>query len=96
MCGVGGKTIHEARQNISINEMNFWMDYRNRFGSLNVGRRVEQAVGKLSFLFAMVNSSKNNQPKIEDFMPHESFKQEQTESDDSSLEQQLLSMIPNL
>ena len=95
LCGVGGKTLHEAKQNISANELSFWMDYRKRFGSLNVGRRVELAVGQLTYLFALVNSDKNNKPDLENFMPHEAIKEEAA-NDDSALERQLLSMIPNL
>lgn len=47
MAGIGGKTIFEAKANLSYAEFLKWAAYIKHRGSLNVGRRVEQAVGNL-------------------------------------------------
>ncbi len=47
----------------------FWSAYRNTRGPLNVGRRVEQAVGNLMSFYAAFKGSKNVNSL--DFMPWE-------------------------
>lgn len=46
------------------------MAYRNRRGSLNTGRRVEQAVGMLAKLTVDVHAPKHGMELL-DFMPNE-------------------------
>lgn len=41
--GIGGNTIHQVKTNLTMLEINQWAEYRQRRGSLNIGRRVEQA-----------------------------------------------------
>lgn len=71
--GVGGRTIAEAKDNMTVAEFNQWIVYRQKRGSLNLGRRIEQAVGISSSLLASLNGSKNH--KTMDFMPHEDKQQ---------------------
>ncbi|WP_336141995.1 hypothetical protein [Acinetobacter sp. 102] len=52
--------------------MAFWKAYRLKYGSLNIGRRVEQAVGNLMAFYANSNKGKGAKPFSPfDFMPHE-------------------------
>lgn len=48
-----------------------WAEYRARRGSLNIGRRVEQAIGELSALYYNSKVSKGDQRESLEFMPHE-------------------------
>ncbi|MBU3845561.1 MAG: hypothetical protein H9855_01015 [Candidatus Acinetobacter avistercoris] len=54
--------------------MQYWREYTYRRGSLNTGRRVEQAVGRLMALY--INSKTKKEHHVEDsvFMPHEDRK----------------------
>ncbi len=45
-----------------------WSEYRELRGSLNLGRRIECAVGLLAQMF---NNSRGGTAKIMDFCPHE-------------------------
>ncbi len=69
LAGIGGQTIAEAKQNLTVLEYNDWLEYRARYGSLNPNRRLEQVVGGLSSLVAQLAGAKNVDPI--DFMPHE-------------------------
>lgn len=52
--------------------MAFWRAYRLKYGSLNIGRRVEQAVGNLMAFYANSNKGKGAKAFSPfDFMPHE-------------------------
>lgn len=48
-----------------------WAEYRARRGSLNVGRRVEQAIGELSALYYNSKVGRGDQRESLEFMPHE-------------------------
>ena len=52
-------------------EVNQWSEYRQRRGSLNVGRRVEQAVANIGTIF--LNRELSSEDHIEPLllMPHE-------------------------
>jgi len=71
LSGVGGNTIAEAKSKLSYAEYLTWAAYRRERGSLNFGRRVEQAVGNLTYLTARINSKPNSKLDPLDFMPHE-------------------------
>ena len=45
--GIGGHSIAEVKSNLTGLEIAQWLEYRLRRGSLNVGRRIEQAIGNL-------------------------------------------------
>ena len=42
---MGGNTIAEVKATLTETEIMQWAEYRQRRGSLNVGRRVEQSIG---------------------------------------------------
>lgn len=71
MNGIGGNTIHEVKNTLSMLEVNQWAEYRNRRGSLNVGRRVEQAVGGIAAIF--INRELSSEDHIDPLllMPNE-------------------------
>ncbi len=55
-----------------MSEVLQWSNYRSKRGSLNIGRRVEQAVGNLISFYANSNKSKGSKLFSPfDFMPHE-------------------------
>lgn len=45
--GVGGRTIAEAKANLSAAEAMQWSEYRDQRGSLNSGWRLERAISRL-------------------------------------------------
>jgi hypothetical protein len=65
--GVGGRSVWEAKRNVSQAEFVDWCEYRERFGSLNLGMRLEAGFALVSLL---MNRSLGGQANIEDFMPH--------------------------
>lgn len=73
MCGIGGRTIEEAKANISYPEFLSWVAYRQKRGSLHTGMRVERGSALLAALYTNAHKKKDAEPvKIYDFMPHES------------------------
>lgn len=74
--GVGGKTIAEAKENLSYVEYAAWVSYREKHGSLHIGARVtdrlEGGFALLAYLIATAERLKHHtgRPfKMEDFMP---------------------------
>ncbi|KXZ72135.1 hypothetical protein [Acinetobacter venetianus] len=52
--------------------MAVWRAYRLKRGSLNIGRRIEQAVGNALAMYANGNRKAGSKPlSAYDFMPHE-------------------------
>ncbi|AOY88655.1 hypothetical protein BKP64_10995 [Marinobacter salinus] len=71
MCGIGGKTIAEARRNISYVEFFHWVEYRRKRGTLNLGMRTERAGGLVASLLANIHSAKDASPvSFYRFAPH--------------------------
>jgi len=71
LCGVGGKTIDEAQNNISYEEFLRWVKYRNKRGSLNVGLRNEHDFAMIMQMFANRYRKEGSTPfDIYDFAPH--------------------------
>lgn len=68
--GIGGRTIAEAQHRMSAREVGIWMAFREKYGSLHMGRRVEQAQATTSAILANANSEKGGHT-VYDFMPHE-------------------------
>lgn len=67
-------------------EISFWLEYRRRRGSLNVGRRVEQAIAQLfaNYFNSKVKASDRIDPiKL---MPHEDQPEELVISIDEAME----------
>lgn len=67
--GIGGRTIAQAKANLSYNEYLIWIEFRKQRGSLFTGRRVEQAVGPLTHITAIAAGAKSVKPEA--FLPHE-------------------------
>lgn len=71
LAGIGGNTIHQVKTNLTMVEVNQWAVYRQRRGSLNIGRRIEQAAANI------IAMNINKGLKVEDwvepleFMPNE-------------------------
>lgn len=71
LAGIGGNTIQQVKTNLTMAEVNQWAEYRYRRGSLNVGRRVEQAAANI---IAMdINKERESTDWLEPlvFMPNE-------------------------
>ena len=76
MLGIGGKTIAEAKERMTLKEYLDWEKYRAVRGSLSIPRRIEQSVARLCHLVCAAAGIKkdadaNTTFSIEDFMPHE-------------------------
>lgn len=65
---MGGKTIQEAKEQLSVREFRQWVAYRNKRGSLNVGLRAEFAAAQIAMILANVNSKKGGF-SVYDFAP---------------------------
>ena len=74
MNGVGGRTIAEAKLNMTNAEVSQWAEFRNKYGSLFFGRRIEQATGNLLATYLSSKGAQN--VKALSFMPHEEQPQE--------------------
>ncbi|NHO64617.1 hypothetical protein G8770_03535 [Aestuariicella hydrocarbonica] len=67
--GIGGRTIAEAKRNLSYPEFCRWAQFRKRRGSLHTGMRLEESFGRWMANYFNFNS-KNSSKKPTDFMPH--------------------------
>lgn len=79
--GVGGRTIAEAKMNMTNAEVSQWVAFVNKRGSLNIGRRIEQAFGGFTATYLMSKGAKDVDPLA--FMVHE-------EQEELSFEEQRL------
>ncbi|HDV6335213.1 TPA: phage tail protein [Klebsiella michiganensis] len=71
MNGIGGRTIAEAQERISLREFQVWVKYRDKYGPLNIMMRSEWGASLVASVLANINKSKNSPPfKISDFAPH--------------------------
>ncbi|ELB7346667.1 phage tail assembly protein T [Klebsiella michiganensis] len=71
MNGIGGRTIAEAQERMSLREFQMWVKYRNKYGPLNIMMRSEWGASLVASVLANINKSKNSPPfKISDFAPH--------------------------
>lgn len=71
MNGIGGRTIAEAQERMSLREFQMWVKYRNKYGPLNIMMRSEWGTSLVASVLANINKSKNSPPfKISDFAPH--------------------------
>ncbi|MDU7369735.1 MAG: phage tail protein [Klebsiella michiganensis] len=71
MNGIGGRTIAEAQERMSLREFHMWVKYRNKYGPLNIMMRTEWGASLVASVLANINKSKNSPPfKISDFAPH--------------------------
>ena len=72
--GIGGCTIAEAKSNMTNAEVSQWVAFRNKRGSLFIGRRIEQAIGNLMATYLSSKGAKD--VRAQSFMPHEDQPQE--------------------
>ena len=71
LAGIGGTTIYQVKTNLTMLEINQWAVYRQRRGSLSVGRRIEQAAANI--IAMNINKGLKFEDWVEplEFMPHE-------------------------
>ncbi len=65
--GVGGKTIAEAKENMTYGEYLDWCAYIKKRGSLDLGLRLEYGFALVSML---IQGARGVKTKMTDFMPH--------------------------
>jgi len=65
--GVGGRTVAEAKASISITEMLAWQAYRERYGTLHLGMRLEEGFALLAWV---INRALGGHAEITTYMPH--------------------------
>ncbi|QXR29263.1 hypothetical protein EGT69_009965 [Acinetobacter junii] len=65
---MGGRTIAEARSNISYREFQYWREYRKQRGCLNIGLRLDESLSLLKLMYARANSFECSDEY--DFMPY--------------------------
>jgi hypothetical protein len=68
MNGIGGRTIAEAQQNMTLVEARQWAQYMRRHGGLNIAERVEQAAALICATGAQLMG--NKKVKVNDFLPN--------------------------
>lgn len=68
MNGIGGRTIAEAQQNLSLVEARQWAQYMRRHGGLNIAERIEQAAALICATGAQLMGNKRT--KVSDFIPN--------------------------
>lgn len=68
MNGIGGRTIAEAQQNMTLVEARQWAQYMRRHGGLNIAERVEQAAALICATGAQLMGKKK--VKVNDFLPN--------------------------
>jgi hypothetical protein len=68
MNGIGGRTIAEAQQNMTLVEARQWAQYMRRHGGLNIAERVEQAAALICATGAQLMG--NKKAKVNDFLPN--------------------------
>ena len=71
LAGIGGNTVHQVKTNLTMVEISQWAVYRQRRGSLNIGRRVEQAAANI--IAMNINKGLKGEDWVEplEFMPNE-------------------------
>jgi len=92
--GIGGRTIAEAQENMSYTEFLAWCRYRNKYGSLHLGMRVDRAFARVAAFFGNVFSSKKDL-KPEDFSPMDKTIMEAKAVEDGSVDQ-VFSLLKNV
>ena len=71
MNGIGGRTIAEAQERMSITEYQTWLLYRQKYGGLNPVMRTEWGAALVSSVIANINRDRKMPAfSIGDFAPH--------------------------
>ena len=69
--GIGGRTIAELYQSMTMDEMGTWMAYREKHGPFNQSKRMERGFAMLALLYTQTHSKKGKQAKLQDFLPYD-------------------------
>ena len=69
LCGVGGRTVAEAQRRLSYAEFVDWCRYRDQFGSMHMGMRIDRAVAR--HIAAYLNTLSKRTFRAEDFSPYD-------------------------
>jgi hypothetical protein len=67
MNGIGGKTIDEAKENLSKKEALDWRTYQLRHGSLNPAYHIEKGFAALT---ALIINRTGGRARVDDFRPY--------------------------
>lgn len=67
LCGVGGKTVAEAKASMTWSEYLAWCQFRAKYGPLHVGMRVDRAVARAIANYFSANSKRRY--SVLDFSP---------------------------
>lgn len=65
--GVGGRTIREAKENLTYDEYLSWVAYARKRGGFNLGMRIEECSAMVAW---QVNNGNGGKAKLADFIPH--------------------------
>lgn len=71
--GIGGRTVEEAKFNLSRVEFLDWVAYANSKGTLNLGLRVEYGLAMVCYLLTRGFKLKKESGapfQVQDFLPH--------------------------
>lgn len=71
LAGIGGRTVAEAKRNVSWGEFQAWMKYREAHGALSSHHRLEQGFALVAQTVASTIPRKpgTRGAKLEDFLP---------------------------
>lgn len=71
LAGIGGRTVAQAKRNISWGEFQDWMAYRKAHGPLVLHQRMEDGLALVAHTVASTIPHKRGTkgPKISDFLP---------------------------
>ena len=64
--GIGGRTIAEAKANLTYNEALSWMAYLEQSGTVNLGLRMERG---FALLATILNNVHGGKATFDDFLP---------------------------
>ncbi|MDR0259623.1 MAG: hypothetical protein LBE51_13640 [Acidovorax sp.] len=71
LAGIGGRTVAEARRNISWAEFQAWMQYRAKHGPLHTQSHIEHAAALVAYMVSSTVPRGKGQrgPEYADFLP---------------------------
>lgn len=65
--GIGGRTIAEAKQNLSLDEFESWAAYIRAYGPLNINRHLERGFALIAM---QINRGLGGKAEMMDYMPY--------------------------
>lgn len=71
--GIGGRTVEEAKFNLSYVEYLDWAAFVNKRGSINQGVRIEQGLAMVCLLLTQgfkIKKGSGQSFMLQDFLPH--------------------------